>query len=798
MKKVVLTFLGSLLLTWSFAQAPDKPISPVEAASMLGKGILFEPQAGDVNLGNSAPYKPKYGDIIKAAGFQSVRIRYQGSNKSPMMKAIDDGPPYDAADDALLDETESIIDDLLNKNLAVVLTFYGLTDDRPGDLEKMTAWWAYVANRFKNKSHRLIFDLFVEPWRLVNNKDPHRIAVYYDSITRAIRKTNPDRLIIYFKVPPSNYKDNTYGPGTDWFITKDFNPIPAAAGIYHIWDFHVLKPAARDNMRLAEQAWEYMDSTKQMVWSGAWASKTTENEMWYARPIAINVTRRLINRGISSAYLMMFDGGTSIYDAQQDHNGNGILDEWTYPGLEKILTSGPGIWWNLLSNPGFELDTAHWIVSDNDFRIKEEKENHFMVLPLSGGSVTVKQNITMALQNNGPGKWDVLGYFSSKGQSKVTFIIEGNADGKPFRYESQTQTITGKPQLITDSIAATWQGNLTSAHLMMEFTGDTVTLDKIGLTRFYHHYPKFDLTLWPGENVHHESYATKPSSVLELNSRIRSLLNQGVSQSDPVLAPLAKKLDSIGSLIDDRMIALIGNGYQHNSNGTQYRIGGYTQGTANVKYASTVKWYLGGKDKTAYQLNQALIAEQNVARDSLIYKDIEFRKFFYDVYKAFPPEINTGINATVSVVLGGGSMMSNEPGAVYRWKDCKNLYNPIGGATNRYFTPDSAGSYAVTVSKNGYTVTSECYQSGPSGIKKYKPEKEVKIYPNPVTDFMHVEVKDVHRPFQMKIWDQQGRLLRTYEHLQPHSRIKIDLSRGIYFAEFIFADGRQGALFMKW
>jgi hypothetical protein len=102
------------------------------------------------------------------------------------------------------------------------------------------------------------------------------------------------------------------------------------------------------------------------------------------------------------------------------------------------------------------------------------------------------------------------------------------------------------------------------------------------------------------------------------------------------------------------------------------------------------------------------------------------------------------------------------------------------------------------VSKNGYTVTSECYQSGPSGIRKHRPEKEVKIYPNPVTDFMYVEAKDVHRPFQMKIWDQQGRLLRTYEHLQSHARIKIDLPRGLYFAGFIFADRRQGALFMRW
>ncbi len=794
-KKLIILFLGVLILRPVFAQAPDVPLSPAQAVSMLGKGILFEPQAGNVNLGNSAPYKPEYGDILKAAGFQSVRIRYQGS-KNPMMIAIQNGPPYDAADDALLSETESIIDDLLGKNLGVVLTFYGLTNDHPGDLEKMTAWWGYVANRFKNKSHKLIFDLFVEPWDLVKNPDPHRIAVYYDSLTRAIRKTNPDRLIIYFKVPPANYKDNPYGPGADWFITKAFDPIPAAAGIYHLWDFHVLKTVARDDLRLAEQAWEYQDSAKQAVWSGAWDSKTVYNKMWYAKPIAINVTRRFIDRGISTAYLMMFDGGTGIFDAQVDRNGNGKLDEWTYPGLENILTSGPDIWWNMLSNPGFELNLRDWQVSSPNAQIGVAKEDHFLQIPSGSGTVNISQDVTLALKNNGAGKYNVLGCFSSTGTSNVTFAIEGTAGGQDFRYVSHSHPVTGNGKIITDSISVPWSGTLTSAKFMVEVSGDSLRIYKTGLTQFYGPVPQLNPSLWPGEKIHNESYTMRSSSVLELNGKIRSLLKNGISQSDPFLTTFARKIDSIGYLIDSRMIELLGSGYQRNADGTQYRTGGYTQGTANVKYSGSVAKYIGGKDKTAYNLNRALIAAQNEARDYLVTHDLGFRKYFYELYHAYPPEINTGIDTTLSV--SGHTLTANEPGARYRWCDCNNLYNPIGGATGRSFTPDSTGNYAVTITKNGYTVTSECQWVGETGIHRNVSGNVVRLYPNPVKEVLNIETGNIRLPFQLKIWDVNGRLMKTYDNLPSGKAIvHLRLPQGVYFAEMVFPQGKQVVMFVK-
>ena len=69
MIRLVMGFGLFLVGVITSAQPPDEALSPVEAVSMLGKGILFEPQSGDVDLGVSAPYKSEYGTLIKDAGF---------------------------------------------------------------------------------------------------------------------------------------------------------------------------------------------------------------------------------------------------------------------------------------------------------------------------------------------------------------------------------------------------------------------------------------------------------------------------------------------------------------------------------------------------------------------------------------------------------------------------------------------------------------------------------------------------------------------------------------------------------
>ncbi len=788
------------------AQPPDQPVSPVTAVSMLDKGILFEPESGGVDLGVSAPYRPAYGDSIVAAGFRSVRIRYQG-DKNPMMIAIADGPPYDAADDALLDELEGIIDDLLDKNLAVVITFYGLTDDNPGDLDKMVSWWGYVAGRFKDKSHRLIFDLFVEPWRLVNNADPQRIAVYYQEITREIRKTNPDRLIIYFKVPPQNANDNPFGPGSGWFITGDFDPIPPEAGIWHMWDFHVLKSDVRDNVRLIQQAWEYMDSAKQVVWSGAWASKTDDNEMWMAWPMAVDNTRRFIDRGIPSAYLMMFDGGTGIYDAQRDHNGNGVLEEWAWPEITKMITAGPDVWWNMLSNPGFEEGLDHWTTDGGTVTAGVSKEDHFLyITDAAATEVKISQDVGLALQNNGPGKYDFLAKITSQGNTRVRFVLTlFTGDGEQM-VESEEITVTkDSARLLNIALEIPWTGDLQDAVWSVILTGDNATLDKTGFTSFYYDDPVLNTTLWPGERIHNESYSQRTTSTIDVNVLFRSILKKGVGDGDPQLAPLAQAIDTVAYDLETRLIELIGSDYQRTSAGTQYRLVGYYMGPDNLPYKKDVEYYIR-KDAEASSLNAALIEKQEIARDHLILNDYDFRAFFWKVFRGWPPSVEPQIplnqEAVAYCLTGGdggyGDLSAVEEGAVYRWLDCDLLYNPMGGATDQSFTPEREGHYAVRITKDGFTVISNCVYPCPLAVRDGRDEPPARVRPNPSDDRVTLQFVPGRVPYRMVLLDLQGRRIKTFDHISSVTcSFALPPAPGLYLLELCYPGGKEVLKVMK-
>jgi len=793
MKKIILVLFLVSVFTGVNSQTPDDPISPVEAVNMLGKGMLFEPQAGNVNMAISAPYKPEYGQLLKDSGFKSVRIRYQG-DRNPMMKAIADGSPYDADDDVLLDELEGIIDDLLSKDLAVAITFYGLTEDNAGDFEKMVSWWGYVANRFKNKSHRLIFNLFVEPWSLANNSDHHRVMDYYEAITTEIRKTNPDRILIYFKIPPEDANDNPFGPGEEYFMTDTYNPVPADAGIYYMWDFHVLKSSTRDNIRLVEQAWEYQDSAKQAVWSGAWYSTSDDLPDWLREPMAINTNRRFIDRGISYAYLMMFDGHTGIYDAQNDRNENGVLEEWTYPGLDKILVAGSDIWWNLLSNPGFENDTAKWKTSGGKFTIGVTKEDHYLSLNSQTNPASLIQDVTLALKNNGQGTYNVLSYVTSSGTTDVKFILKGSAGGSNFSVESNTVTVSaGAGQVLNEPVDVSWSGNLDNAELQIEISGDAVTIDKTGLTKFFNNNPVLDISLWPGEKVNNDKYSTKSNSGQEINGKLRELMKREVANNNPDITPITDEIHDIRVQLEDRLKTLISQDYAYTTDETQYRTGGYYYSTANKQYRTSVDKYIGGKDQQATDLNNRLIEQQMLATKYFVLNDEAFRELYYDVYRDYPEEIKQDISVDTTVSVNGNVLRAQESGATYQWLDCNLLNNPILGATGQSFSPKVKGRYAVEITKDGFVLRSGCHEiKKASGIWDKHPVSTTKVYPNPAKDFVIIEPEDEHRPFTVILLDIQGREMKTFNNLTPEmARISLNVPMGMYFLKIILNNKRD-------
>ena len=97
-------------------------------------------------------------------------------------------------------------------------------------------------------------------------------------------------------------------------------------------------------------------------------------------------------------------------------------------------------------------------------------------------------------------------------------------------------------------------------------------------------------------------------------------------------------------------------------------------------------------------------------------------------------------------------------GASYQWIDCSTL-QPIPGANLLSFTPTSTGSYAVIVSLNGCSVTSDCKSVVVvSNSEIQLDEFTVKIFPNPASDHLTIDINtDLPSAADVILFDLLGR-----------------------------------------
>lgn len=147
----------------------------------------------------------------------------------------------------------------------------------------------------------------------------------------------------------------------------------------------------------------------------------------------------------------------------------------------------------------------------------------------------------------------------------------------------------------------------------------------------------------------------------------------------------------------------------------------------------------------------------------------------YSSRLAVPIVVST-INTTVAA--SGSTLTSNQVGAAYQWIDCNNGNTIISGETAQSFTALSSGNYAVEVTINGCTKTSDCVAVNFVGIEASVKE-DWSIYPNPATDKLFIEL---NQSVLIEIVDVFGKTVRN-EHLKSGNNI-IDVSSltsGVYF-----------------
>ncbi len=116
------------------------------------------------------------------------------------------------------------------------------------------------------------------------------------------------------------------------------------------------------------------------------------------------------------------------------------------------------------------------------------------------------------------------------------------------------------------------------------------------------------------------------------------------------------------------------------------------------------------------------------------------------------------IIVNTAVTLSQATFTAQQAGAVYQWLDCNNAFAQISGATQQSFTATVSGSYAVEVTYDNCTDTSDCVPVVVTGLTGTSRDG-FSIRPNPAGDFVIIETPGLSLPVQIRIVDLSGRLL---------------------------------------
>ncbi|AWH86600.1 hypothetical protein HYN59_16450 [Flavobacterium album] len=134
-------------------------------------------------------------------------------------------------------------------------------------------------------------------------------------------------------------------------------------------------------------------------------------------------------------------------------------------------------------------------------------------------------------------------------------------------------------------------------------------------------------------------------------------------------------------------------------------------------------------------------------------------------------------SVNTALTVSGATITAAATGAGYQWINC-TANQPINGATEASFTATANGSYAVIVTQNGCSATSECVVITDLGTEAFV-KKGWKVYPNPVVDQLFVETEEAT---EIVITDMTGKTVSSQPLKSGVNTIDTgSLSAGMYF-----------------
>ncbi len=142
------------------------------------------------------------------------------------------------------------------------------------------------------------------------------------------------------------------------------------------------------------------------------------------------------------------------------------------------------------------------------------------------------------------------------------------------------------------------------------------------------------------------------------------------------------------------------------------------------------------------------------------------------------------IDATLSV--SGNTLSVPAQDATYQWVDCAtNL--PIEEATNPTFTPSQSGEYAVIITMNDCSKTSNCESLTVVGTLAPAREKQFDVYPNPMLTTLNVAIRNSYQEGSLALYHITGKQVYA-QNLHGEHQLQIDVNdlvQGTYYLKVI-------------
>jgi len=146
--------------------------------------------------------------------------------------------------------------------------------------------------------------------------------------------------------------------------------------------------------------------------------------------------------------------------------------------------------------------------------------------------------------------------------------------------------------------------------------------------------------------------------------------------------------------------------------------------------------------------------------------------------------LNLTINTVDNGVTDNGdlSITANDANATYQWLDCDNNNAVIPGATSQTYIATANGNYAVEVTSNGCTDTSDCVSIDIVGINDLNEINVIQLFPNPTKSTATLVFEKQITSGTVEVSDASGRLINTVT-LHDKNEVSMEISgdAGIYF-----------------